>query len=68
MREFKAGNKYDVGGTTFEIMKRTKKFVLYIEIQHAGKFNERKSEEKRTKIYNHKDCEYFYSHPYEVEA
>ena len=43
MREFKAGNKYDVGGTTFEIM-------------------------KRTKIYNHKDCEYFYSHPYEVEA
>ncbi len=52
MKRFEIGQRIDKGGVVFEITGRTKKTVKFVEIQHAGRFNERRSEEKKKKILN----------------
>lgn len=47
MKRFEIGQRIDKGGVVFEITGRTKKTVKFVEIQHAGRFNERRSEAKR---------------------
>ena len=49
MKRFEIGQRIDKGGVVFEITGRTKKTVKFVEIQHAGRFNERRSEEKKEK-------------------
>ena len=44
MKRFEIGQRIDKGGVVFEITGRTKKTVKFVEIQHAGRFNERRSE------------------------
>lgn len=51
MKRFEIGQRIDKGGVVFEITGRTKKTVKFVEIQHAGRFNERRSEEKKKKIF-----------------
>ena len=43
MKRFEIGQRIDKGGVVFEITGRTKKTVKFVEIQHAGIFNERRS-------------------------
>lgn len=50
MKKFEIGKQYYESGLTYEITGRTAKTVKYVEIQHAGKPNERRSEEKKAKI------------------
>lgn len=70
MNKFEVGRKYRVGGIAYEIVKRTEKFVTYRPIQHEGRFNERRGEEKRTKIYfcDFGNTEVFFTGHNEVEA
>ena len=70
MRTFEVGKRYNDGAATFEIVKRTAKFVTYVYIHHPGRCNEKRGEEKRTKIYQcpGHECEVFATSHYEVEA
>ena len=68
MKKFKVGKRYTDGAMTFEITGRTEKTVKFVEIQHAGRCNERKSEEKRTKVQNWPNREVFFAGCHEVEA
>ncbi len=52
MRTFETGKRYEDGAMVFEITGRTEKTVKFVEIQHAGRINERKSNEKKAKIHN----------------
>ena len=57
MKRFEVNSSYYESGVTFLITGRTEKVVKYVEVQHAGRFNERRSEEKRTalKIWNNRE-------------
>lgn len=57
MKRFEVNSAYYESGVTFLITGRTEKFVKYVEVQHAGRFNERRSEEKRAtlKIWNDRE-------------
>lgn len=68
MKRFEIGQRIDKGGVVFEITGRTKKTVKFVEIQHAGRFNERRSGEKKKKIFEWPEREIFFVSPYEVEA
>lgn len=57
MRRFEINKAYYESGATFLITGRTAKTVKYVEVQHAGRFNERRSEEKRAKIRDWDDRE-----------
>lgn len=45
---------------TFEIIKRTEKRITFVKVQHAGRYNERKSEPKTTTIKNWDQGEVFF--------
>ena len=69
MRKFELGKRYkETESTVFEIIKRTAKFVTYVEITHEGRFNERRSEPRRTRVYNWEGREVFFSGIYQLEA
>ena len=57
MKKFEVNSSYYENGLTFLITGRTEKVVKYVEVQHAGRFNERRSEEKRAtlRIWNDKE-------------
>ena len=57
MKKFEVNSSYYESGLTFLITGRTEKVVKYVEVQHAGRFNERRSEEKRAtlRIWNDKE-------------
>ena len=61
MRTFEVGKRYEDSGIAFEVTARTEKTVKFVEIQHAGRFNERRSEEKRAKIRNWETREVFFA-------
>lgn len=66
--KFKEGKIYEIYGAFFEVTKRTPKFVTLVQIQHLGRFNERRGEPKRCKIYNWKDGEVVFTTHYEIHA
>ena len=68
MKKFEIGNRYYESGLTFEITGRTEKTIKFVKVQHAGRFNERKSEEKKTKIFNWDTREVFFVGDRTVEA
>nr|DAJ08170.1 MAG TPA: hypothetical protein [Caudoviricetes sp.] len=57
MKKFEVNSSYYESGLTFLITGRTEKAVKYVEVQHAGRFNERRSKEKRAtlRIWNDKE-------------
>ena len=57
MRRFEINKAYYESGLTFLITGRTARTIKYIEVQHAGRFNERRSEEKKAVIKNWDDRE-----------
>lgn len=42
MKKFEINKKYYESGLTFLITGRTAKIIKYVELQHAGRFNEKK--------------------------
>ena len=52
MKRFEVNSSYYESGLTFLITGRTEKVVKYVEVQHAGRFNEKRSEEKKANIQN----------------
>ena len=50
MRKFEVGKRNNDGAATFEIVARTEKTIKFVMIQHAGRSNERKMNEKQAKI------------------
>ena len=68
MRKFEVGSRYKDSSMTFEITSRTAKTVKFVEIQHAGRFNERRSEEKKANIKDWEDREVFFAGSRTVEA
>ena len=68
MKKFEVGRRYYESGLTFEIVKRTARTVTYKAIQHAGRFNERKSEEKKARINKWENREVFFYNYYQIEA
>lgn len=53
MKKFEIGKRYEAESgsvSVFEIVKRTAKRVTFVEVQHAGRYNERKSEPKTVAI------------------
>ena len=66
--KFEAGKKYNDGTRIFEITKRTKTFVSYVVIDHYGRCNEKRKEEKKAKINLWGNKEVFFANPYEVHA
>lgn len=68
MRKFEVGKRYKDGAMTFEITGRTEKTIKFVTVQHPGRENERKSEEKRIKIIFWNDREVFFYNCYQAEA
>lgn len=52
----------------FEVVKRTAKFLTYVEIQKYGKYNETREEPKRTKIHDWDTREVFFASGCLLEA
>ena len=51
MKKFEVGKRYtENGAVEFEVVKRTNEFVTVVQIQHAGRYNERRSDPKRVKV------------------
>ena len=67
MRKFEIGKRYRDGAMTFEITGRTAKTVRFVMIQHTGRFNERKGDEKRAKVNNWDGREVFFTNCYQVQ-
>lgn len=64
MKKFEIGKRYlaESGSPlTFEIISRTAKRIKFVEIQHAGRYNEKKGEEKTATIKNWDDTEVFFT-------
>ena len=62
MKEFEVGKRYEaLSGSVlpFEIIKRTAKRITFVTVQHAGKYNESKSEPKTATIKNWQSGEVF---------
>ncbi|MGI5955754.1 MAG: hypothetical protein ACOYBA_02350 [Coprococcus sp.] len=68
MKTFEVGKKYYESGLTYEITGRTAKTVKYVAIQHAGKFNERRNEERRAKVLEWTNGEAFIDGSRTIEA
>lgn len=68
MRTFEVGKRYGENAVVFEIVKRTEKTVTYVAIHHAGKFNERRKEERKAKVQNWDGREVFFAGSETVEA
>ena len=68
MRTFAVGKRYTDGSAVFEIVARTAKTIKFVRVQHAGRYNERKSEEKKANIQIWDKREVFCNHYYTVEA
>ena len=52
MKKFEVNSSYYESGLTFLITGRTEKAVKYVEVQHAGRFNERRA---TLRIWNDKE-------------
>ena len=53
MKKFEIGKRYEAESgsvSVFEIVKRTAKRVTFVEVQHSGRYNERKGEPKTVAI------------------
>ena len=62
MTKFEVGKRYEaLSGSVlpFEIIKRTAKRITFVTVQHAGKYNESKSELKTATIKNWQSGEVF---------
>ena len=62
MAKFEVGKRYKaLSGSVlpFEIIKRTAKRITFVTVQHAGKYNESKSEPKTATIKNWQSGEVF---------
>lgn len=62
MKKFEVGKRYEaMSGSVlpFEIVARTAKRITYVEVDHAGRYNERKSEPKTATIKNWQSGEVF---------
>lgn len=60
--KFEANKRYEAmsgSALVFEIIKRAANCVTYVEVQHAGRSNEYKSEPKTAKIINWENGEAF---------
>lgn len=68
MRTFEVGKRYNDGAATFEIVTRTAATIKFCMIQHPGRSNERRCDEKKAKINNWGDREVFFTSCYQVEA
>lgn len=68
MKKFEVGNRYYESGLTYEITGRTAKTVKYVAIQHAGKFNEKRSEERKAKVHEWTNGEAFIDGSRTIEA
>lgn len=68
MRKFEVGKRYNDGAFVFEIVKRTAKTIRFVQIQHAGRSNERRYNEGSAKIEAWDGREVFFKGDYTVEA
>ena len=68
MKRFEIGQRIKDNGVAFEITGRTKKTVKFVEIQHEGRENERRSEEKKAKISEWPEREVFTTGYRTIEA
>ena len=68
MRTFEVGKRYGENAVVFEIVKRTAKTITYAAIQHAGRYNENRREEKRAKVHDWGSREVFFAGSETVEA
>ena len=68
MKKFEVGKIYGEHSVKFEIVGRTNKFISFVKAQHVGRYNERKSEVKRTKIVDWETKEVFFVNGEAVEA
>ena len=68
MKQFEVGKIYGEHSVKFEIVGRTNKFISFVKVQHVGRYNERKSEVKRTKIVDWETKEVFFVNGETVEA
>lgn len=68
MRRFEVGKRYNDGAAVFEITGRTAKTIKFTMIQHAGRSNERRCDEKKTKINEWEGREVFFTNCYQIEA
>ena len=62
MTKFEVGERYEaLSGSVlpFEIIKRTAKRITFVTVQHAGKYNESKSEPKTATVKNWQSGEVF---------
>ena len=59
MRKFEAGKRYGERAVVFEIIKRTARTITFVAIQHPGRYNEKRSEAKTSKIHDWGDREVF---------
>jgi hypothetical protein len=52
MIKFEVGKVYGTDANVYEVIKKTAKTITYHEIAHYGRSNEKRYEQKRTKLLN----------------
>ena len=68
MRTFEVGKIYSYGAVNYAIVNRTAQFVTFVEIMHLGRYNESRSESRRTKIHKWEGREVFFVNYRTVES
>lgn len=68
MKKFEVGKIYGENAVKYEILKRTAKTVTYIRIFHLGRFNEKRTEPAKAKIFDWTTREVFFRHDETIEA
>ena len=68
MKKFEVGKIYGEKAVKYEVVNRTAKTLTFVSIAHYGRYNERRSEEKKAKIHDWDGREVFYVSDYTIEA
>lgn len=68
MRKFEVGKRYGERAVVFEIIKRTARTITFVAIQHPGRYNEKRSEAKTSRIRDWGNREVFLTGDETVEA
>ncbi len=69
MKKFEVGKRYfEEAANVYEVVSRTAKTLTIVEIRHAGRFNEKRLEEKKIRVREWDGVEVIFPHNQTVTA
>jgi len=68
MTKFEVGKMYGEHSRKYEIVARTAKYITFVDVIHAGRYNEKRHEPTKVKIHVWDDREVIFPHDETVMA